>query len=113
MQDIDRAKVFYESVFKVKLEKLNSPVADIVMFAFPMAMDRTGASGALVKMIGFSPGGNSTLVYFSCEDCANEAARIVPSGGKIEREKISIGEYGFIVLAYDSEGNMFGLHSLQ
>ena len=109
---MDRAKVFYESVFKVNLEKLNSPVPDIEMFAFPMAMDRTGASGALVKKVGFSSGRNSTLVYFSCEDCSVEAARIVPSGGKIEREKMPIGEYGFIALAYDSEGNMFGLHSL-
>jgi len=25
---------------------------------------------------------------------------------------MSIGEYGFIVLAVDTEGNMFGLHSL-
>ena len=83
------------------------------MLAFPMAIDRTGASGALVKMTNFSPGGNSTLVYFSCKDCAVEASRIVPAGGKIEREKISIGEYGFIVLALDPEGNMFGLHSQQ
>ena len=113
VEDMDRAKVFYESVFKVKLEKLNSPVPGIEMLAFPMAMDRTGASGALVKMDGFSVDGNSTLVYFSCEDCAIEAARIVPSGGKIERVKTSIGEYGFIALAYDSEGNMFGLHSLK
>ena len=112
VENIDRAKVFYESVFNVKLEKLNSPVPDIEMFAFPMAMDRTGASGALVKMMGFSPRGNSTLVYFSCEDCAVEAARIAPSGGKIERDKMPIGEYGFIALAYDPEGNMFGLHSL-
>lgn len=113
VEEMDRAKEFYQSVFKVKLEKLNSPVPDLEILAFPMAMDRTGASGALVKMTGFSPSGNSTLVYFSCEDCAIEAARIIPSGGKIEREKMSIGEYGFMVLAYDSEGNMFGLHSQQ
>ena len=113
VEEMDRAKEFYQSVFKVKLEKLNSPVPDLEILAFPMAMDRTGTSGALVKMTGFSPSGNSTLVYFNCEDCAIEAARIIPSGGKIEREKMSIGEYGFMVLAYDSEGNMFGLHSQQ
>ena len=38
---------------------------------------------------------------------------IVVAGGKVEREKMSIGEYGFIVLALDTEGNMFGLHSLK
>jgi predicted enzyme related to lactoylglutathione lyase len=64
-------------------------------------------------MPGFPAGGNSTLVYFSCEDCAVEESRVVPAGGKIEKEKFSIGPYGFITLAYDTEGNMFGLHSLK
>ena len=111
VQDIDRAKKFYESVFQVKLERLNSP--DLEMWAFPMAMDRTGASGSLVKMSGVPSGGNSTLVYFSCGDCAVEEARVAESGGRIQRSKMSIGEYGFISLAFDTEGNMFGLHSLK
>ena len=53
------------------------------------------------------------MVYFNCGDCATEGARVAEAGGKLEREKMSIGEYGFIVLARDTEGNMFGLHSLR
>lgn len=83
------------------------------MSGFPMGMDRPGASGALVKMSGFPSGGNSTLVYFSCVDCAEEASRVVPAGGRVQRQKMAIGEYGFIALAVDTEGNMFGLHSMQ
>lgn len=78
-----------------------------------MAMDGGGASGALVKMEGVPSGGNSTLVYFSCTDCALEQGRVTASGGRVYREKMSIGEYGFISLALDTEGNMFGLHSMQ
>ncbi len=111
VQDMERAKNFYEAVFQVKLEKLNTPGLELL--AFPMVMDRMGAAGALVKMPGFASGGNSTLVYFSCTDCAVEAGRVAKSGGRIEREKMSIGEYGFIALAFDTEGNMFGLHSMQ
>ncbi len=111
VQDMERARKFYESVLHVKFEKLNSP--EIEIWAFPMDMDRPGASGALVKMDGFDSGGNSTLVYFSCKDCAVEAGRVASSGGRIQREKMSIGEYGFIALAFDTEGNMFGLHSTQ
>jgi predicted enzyme related to lactoylglutathione lyase len=111
VQDIDRAKRFYESVFQLKLERLNSP--GLEMWSFPMAMDRFGASGSLVKMEGFPSGGNSTLVYFSCADCAIEAGRVAASGGRIQREKMSIGQYGFIALVFDTEGNMFGLHSMQ
>jgi uncharacterized protein len=111
VQDMDRAMQFYESVFQLKLEKLNSPGME--MWQFPMAMGSMGASGALVRMEGFPSGGNSTLVYFSCADCATEAGRVVGSGGRIQREKMSIGQYGFIALAIDTEGNMFGMHSMQ
>ncbi len=112
VQDMNRAKRFYEAVFQLKLEKLMED-QEMEMWSFPMAMDRFGASGALVKMQGFPSGGNSTLVYFSCTDCAVEAGRIVASGGRIQKEKVSIGQYGFIALGFDTEGNMFGLHSMQ
>ena len=110
VQNMERAKTFYESVFQVKLERVNKP--ELELWSFPMSMDLTGASGALVKMEGFSSGGNSTLVYFSCEDCALEEARVAEHGGSIQRSKMSIGEYGFISLVIDTEGNMFGLHSM-
>jgi predicted enzyme related to lactoylglutathione lyase len=64
-------------------------------------------------MPGVRSGGNSTLVYFACEDCAVEAGRISGAGGTVQREKMSIGEYGSIVLAVDPDGNMLGLHSLR
>ena len=110
VQDMQRARKFYESVFAVKLEKL--AVDESELWAFPMSTERTGAPGALVKMDGVASGGNSTLVYFSCVDCAVEASRVAAAGGQVEREKMSIGEHGFICLARDSEGNMFGLHSM-
>ncbi len=110
VDDMERARKFYEAVIGVKLEKLESP--GIEMWNFPMDMDAPGSSGALVHVDGFPAGGNSTLVYFSCEDCAVEASRVVDAGGRIEKEKFSIGPYGFIALAYDTENNMIGLHSL-
>lgn len=114
VDDLSRAKQFYESVFNIQLTELTPPADDnsLQMWAFPSDMQAYGASGALVKMPGLSAGGNSTLIYFSCDDCANEASRLVESGGKIHEAKTTIGEYGFIVLAFDSEGNMIGLHSM-
>jgi uncharacterized protein len=111
VQDTARAKAFYESVFQVELEKLDAP--EIEMWAFPMDMEKLGASGALVRMPGFPSGRNSTLVYFRCVDCAVEEARIGAAGGRIQRPKMSIGQYGFVSLAFDTEGNMIGLHSQQ
>lgn len=110
VQDMKRAKHFYEAVLNVPLQKLDGP--GLEMWAFPMVMDAPGASGSLVKMEGVPSGGNSTLVYFSCADCAVEAARVAPAGGRLQQDKMSIGEYGFIALAVDTEGNRFGLHSM-
>ena len=116
VQDMPRAKAFYEAVFQGKLEELKNPdpkgFPDMEMWAFPMDMEGPGAAGALVKMSG-CPSGGSTLVYFSCEDCSVEAARVAPNGGKVFQEKMSIGEYGFIATVVDTEGNMIGLHSMQ
>jgi len=115
VDDIPRAKQFYEAVFNIQLSELTPPSEgdSLQMWAFPSDMQVYGASGALVKMSGIAAGGNSTLIYFSCEDCADEAARIGEAGGKIHEAKTSIGEYGFIVLAFDTEGNMIGLHSMK
>ncbi|WP_300339631.1 VOC family protein [Accumulibacter sp.] len=110
VQDMDRAKKFYESVLQLKLEKLNAPAGE--MWAFPMQKERYGAAGSLVRIDGVASGGNSVLIYFACDDCAIEAARVSEAGGRIEQEKMSINEYGFIVLAVDTEGNTFGLHSM-
>ena len=111
VQDMNKAKGFYESVFATRLERLESP--GIEMWAFSMDPGQPGAPGSLVKMEGFPSGGNSTIVYFTCSDCSIEAKRASASGGKIFKEKFSIGQYGFIALVIDTEGNMIGLHSMQ
>lgn len=112
VQDMERARRFYEAVFRTTLQKLNSP-GPHEMWAFPMAADAGGASGALIRMPGVGSGNGGTMVYFSCADCADEAGRVVQAGGRIENPKMSIGEYGFVAHAIDTEGNMFGLHSMQ
>lgn len=112
VQDMERARRFYEAVFRTTLQKLNSP-GPHEMWAFPMAADAGGASGALIRMPGVGSGNGGTMVYFSCADCADEANRVLQAGGRIENPKMSIGEYGFIAHAIDTEGNMFGLHSMQ
>lgn len=112
VQDMERAKTFYEAVFGAPLSKLDSP--EIEMWAFPMqpqGSGASGASGALVKIPGVPSGATSVLIYFSCVDCAVEAAKVASAGGRVHKEKMSIGQYGHIALVSDTEGNMIGLHS--
>lgn len=111
VQDMHRAKAFYEKVFGLELTRLEG--TELEMWAFPMKPERHGAPGALVRMPGFPSGANSVLVYFTCADCAVEAAKAARSGGRIEKDKFSIGQYGYISLVVDTEGNMIGLHSIR
>ena len=119
VSDMDRAKSFYEAMLDVKMEDLPSPDASIQMKAFPMQApgdsggELPGACGALAMMEGVSPGGGGTLVYFSCIDCAEDEARASKAGGQVVKPKFPIGEYGFISLVLDTEGNMIGLHSMK
>jgi predicted enzyme related to lactoylglutathione lyase len=113
VSDMQRAKRFYENVFKQQLPELSSSNADSPMYSFPMDMKLPGTGGMLVKDSKKSPGAGGTLVYFSCEDCSVEAALAAQHGGKLLQPKQSIGEYGFIAIAEDCEGNRIGLHSMK
>ena len=112
VQDMQRARNFYETVFKVSLQELESPVSDIEMLSFPSDMNKYGISGALAKMNGV-PSGGGTLVYFHCDDCAIEEQRAAQAGGSIHKSKTSIGPYGYFSLVQDTEGNLIGLHSMK
>jgi predicted enzyme related to lactoylglutathione lyase len=109
VNDMERARRFYETVFELSLEQM--PDTGMEYWAFPMDNDRVGAGGALAKLEGMAPGGTGTLIYFSCEDCAVEEGRVEAAGGRVIKPKMSIGAYGFMSLVLDSEGNTIGLHS--
>ena len=83
------------------------------MYTFPMERDAPGSAGALASMRGQQPTGNGTIVYFACDDCAVQAKLAAANGGKIMKDKFSIGEHGFVALAVDLDGNVIGLHSMK
>jgi predicted enzyme related to lactoylglutathione lyase len=109
VDDMARARAFYETVFDVNLESMAD--AGMEYYAFPMQNDQVGAGGALAKMEGMAPGGGGTLIYFHCDDCAVEEGRVAGAGGTVLKPKMSIGAYGFMSLVLDTEGNTIGLHS--
>lgn len=111
--DMDRAVIFYETVFGYKLESIVDPTGETQMMSFPADMNTYGAAGALVKSSHGTPGPGGTQLYFSVEECSVEEARVNGAGGKILRSKFSIGEFGWITLCQDTEGNNFGLNSMK
>jgi len=113
VSDMDRAKAFYEAVFKVTLSQLPTVMeGGPEMWAWPMNEGLSGACGALCKMEQVEPGTGGTLVYFACEDCAEESGRVQEAGGTLVAPKFPIGEYGFIAIAKDTEDNTIGFHSM-
>jgi len=114
VQDIARAKRFYEEVFQVKLEPIGNPTDDpsMELWGFPPKHGAPGCSGALVRMNGKDSGPGGTIIYFACEDCAVESSRVAAAGVQVQGETRSIGQYGFIAYALDPEGNLIGFHSM-
>ena len=113
VEDLDRAVTFYQTVFGVTLEQMGDPTGENQMMAFPTEMTNYGAGGALSKSAHGKPGVGGTVIYFNAQDCAVEEARVAAAGGQVIRPKFSIGEFGFVSLAMDSEGNMIGMSSMQ
>lgn len=113
VEDLTRAVTFYEAVLGHKLEPIGDPTGETQMMSFPTDMGAYGAGGALTKSPYSKPGVGGTVIYFSCEDCAVEEARVVAASGVVIRPKFSIGEFGFVTLMQDTEGNIVGLSSMK
>lgn len=107
--NFERAKNFYEKVFNVKLVDL--PIEWGKQAVFPFSPESPSISGALVEKKDMQPNANNTVVYFETEDCIAEESRIEEAGGKVVQSKMHIGEFGYVAIFIDSEGNTVGLHS--
>jgi uncharacterized protein len=111
VNDMERAKKFYESVFDVQLKLV--ALGELVMAWFPWAQDGIGSAGTLVKAQSYVPSHSGSMVYFSVEDISVILERVAKNGGKILNPKSAIGEHGFVGHFEDSEGNRVALHSTQ
>lgn len=109
VSDLNRAKKFYETVFNIQLADF--PAEWGKQSGFPFENEGQNITGALVEKEDFVAIANNTIVYFASEDCVTEEARVENAGGKIIRPKMSIGEFGFVSMLMDTEGNTIGLHS--
>lgn len=114
VEDMHRAVNFYQPVLKQELEDMVDPTDDgVTMKSFAADMGTYGAGGALIKRQGSAPGIGGTLIYFGVADCSIEEARVAGAGGTVINPKMSIGEFGWVSICMDTEGNMFGLSSMK
>lgn len=111
VNDMARAKQFYETVFNVTLVDMPSEWGK--QAAFPFDEQKPFISGALVERKDSISTGNNIIIYFETVNCVEEEQRIEQAGGKILKPKMDIGQFGFVSIFQDTEGNTVGLHSLQ
>lgn len=113
VSDMSRAQKFYETVLSIQMVPMQAPddFGDLEMLCFPWVQGGENISGALCKTSQMKPGGGGTLVYFTCQDCAIETAKVEAAGGKVLQEKLPISEHGFCSVVMDTEGNTIGFHS--
>ena len=112
VEDLVRAKAFYESVFNCSLIKEETD-GSFEAYRFPGEMPGNGAMGALMKHPMRKPSQEGTMVYFHCDDCQTQLELAKKNGGQIFKTKWSIGSDGFIAIIGDTEGNAIGLHSFK
>ena len=119
VKDIERAKKFYNAVAGTQFHDAPAMPGDShsgMKMSFFSGPENQGVSGALIEMPGTKEGDGhcvNTMVYFPCADCSVEESRVSAAGGVVNKSKFSIGEYGFCSICTDSEGNPFGLYSMQ
>lgn len=110
VNDMGRAKRFYETVFNVEIQEVD--FGGLKMGWFPNHDGREGATGTLIKQESYIPSQEGTLVYFICDNVQDELDRIEGAGGKIYQPKTKISdEHGFMGAFIDTEGNRVALHS--
>ncbi len=121
VKEINRAKKFYSDVLGKTFSDMEAPgdaPQEMKMAFFNTAdpTDQDSVSGALVEMPGTKEGDGAcvnTIVYFPCQDCSVEESRVEKAGGQVVSPKMSLGEHGFCSICIDTEGNSFGLYSMQ
>ena len=112
--NLDRAQKFYETIFGITLQPLDTP--NIKMRMFPVDDPMTGIGGAIVDSGGFHipSATDGPLIYLNGNpDVQKVLDKVEVAGGKIMVPKMEISpEYGFMGVFVDTEGNRIGLHSV-
>jgi predicted enzyme related to lactoylglutathione lyase len=110
VQDISRAKAFYENIFQVEMFQMEMMGMKYAMF--PSDPKSSKVSGGLAQSPMHTPSTTGSIIYLNGNpDLQNVLDRVEKAGGKIAMPKTSIGGNGFMAFFTDTEENKVGLHS--
>jgi uncharacterized protein len=110
VKDLKRAITFYSKVLGIEMQIMEMGPTKMACFPY----EPGAVSGALTVSKDLKPSTEGTLIYLSGgEDLSVPLKRVKAAGGKVIKDKTSIGEHGFMAIFQDTEGNHIGLHSMK
>lgn len=109
VEDLERARTFYSTILDITMSDLVTPGGTCAVFP----QMETGIAGSLNPFMGFKPSadGGVTIWLNAGDDLQPVLDRVEGAGGKILQHKEQAGEFGYIAMMLDCEGNRIGLHS--
>jgi predicted enzyme related to lactoylglutathione lyase len=111
VNDIARAKKFYETIFATKMEE--TEMMGMKMAFFPTDVMNGKVSGGLVQGPMHKPSADGAKIYFNGNPDLDVAlSKIEAAGGKVTMPKTKItDDIGYMAFFIDTEGNGIALHS--
>ena len=113
VNNFDRAKKFYETLFDYQMPENTMGSARMGFFLYDFQAGKIG--GAIVYNPDlYTPNDNGSLIYLNCEpDLQITLDRVEKAGGRILKSKTLVAPgLGYWALIKDSEGNRVALHSM-
>ena len=111
VNDITRAKKFYETVFDIEMQQMD--MNGMLMAFFPTENMSTNVGGGLVQHEMYKPSADGAVIYLNGNpDLALPLGKVEGAGGKVVMPKTLITEeIGYMAFFTDTEGNKVALHS--
>jgi len=112
VNDIQRAKAFYEKLFGWKITQWKSPDANMEYFMIETTkMGKTAINGGMMKR---NMPGQSVTIYPTVKSIDVTLQKAVQNGGRIALPKSNIGDgsMGAVGAFFDTEGNLIGVHQM-
>ncbi len=116
VNDFDRAKKFYETLFDFSMKEQTWGNTRIGYFEWDREEDGRGGS-IVYDPEYYTPSTHGPLIYLNCEPRIQRVIdRVIPAGGKLLQNKTIVAatfDLGYWALILDTEGNRIALHALE
>jgi predicted enzyme related to lactoylglutathione lyase len=123
VDDVERAKKFYEEAFGWKMTQMGPEVGNYIvittgprpdeMAGKPVDVKELGLNGGMMKRNAAKPAEGMSPMGYVCivgvENIDEAIAKVQAAGGKEHMPKMDVPTVGKIAYYADTEGNIFGM----